>query len=279
MYNLDPQPLLPKGQRSRPGPRFVKNKSQRGFSLIELMVGLTIGLLVVVAAIGSLVFTQVTSSVVDDSARLQQKADAIFRNMGFHVAQAGAFTLATAPSAASSSPELAKVVFSSNYTGFNTSPAGKIYNFHGLEGASNAPDTLRVSYEDDGTSRDCLGNRPTGANVDNEFTLSGTDLTCKGATATVAQSIADGVEDFQVLYGVQTGLPGAEQYQFAVASAIADWTNIQAVQICIQLKGDNKGNPQPSGLVLKDCRGQTLTNDGYLRRVFWRTLSSRNALL
>jgi type IV pilus assembly protein PilW len=243
------------------------------------MVGLTIGLLVVLAAIGSLVFTQVTSSVVDDSARLQQKADAIFRNMGFHVAQAGAFDLVTAPSAASSAPELAKVVFSANYTGFNTSPAGKIYNFHGLEGASNAPDTLRVSYEDDGTSRDCLGYRPTGVNVDNEFTLSGTDLTCKGATAAAAQSVAEGVEDFQVLYGVQTGLPGAEQYKFSVASAVTDWTNIQAVQVCIQLIGDNKGNPQPSSFVLKGCRGQTLTNDGYLRRVFWRTLSSRNALL
>jgi type IV pilus assembly protein PilW len=236
------------------------------------MVGLTIGLLVVLAAIGSLVFTQVTSSVVDDAARLQQKADAVFRNMGFHVAQAGAFNLIAAG-------EPGKVVFSGEYSGFNASH----FNFQGLEGTgtppNSLPDTLRVSYEADGTSRDCLGFSPTGANVDNEFTLSGTDLTCKGATAAAAQSIAEGVEDFQVLYGVQTGLPGAEQYKFSVASAIADWTNIQAVQVCIQLIGDNKGNPRPSSFVLKGCQGQTLANDGYLRRVFWRTLSSRNALL
>jgi type IV pilus assembly protein PilW len=279
MYNPNLQRHMSQNRPSEPAPGFVKNKAQRGFSLIELMVGLTIGLLVVLAAIGSLVFTQVTSSVVDDSARLQQKADAVFRNMGFHVAQAGAFNLATAPSAASSAPELAKVVFSANYTGFNTSPVGVIYNFHGLEGASNTPDTLRVSYEADSVSRDCLGYQPSGTNVDNEFTISGTDLMCKGATGASAQSIADGVEDMQVLYGVQVGLPGAEQYQFYKASDIVDWTNIQAVQVCLQIVGDSKGNPQPSSFVLKGCRGQTLANDGYLRRIFWRTLSSRNALL
>jgi type IV pilus assembly protein PilW len=279
MYSPNQQRPLPQHRLPGSGPRFVKNRAQLGFSLVELMVGLTIGLLVVLAAIGSLVFTQVTSSVVDDSARLQQKADAIFRNMGFHVAQAGAYELVTAPSAASSAPELAKVVFSANYTGFNTSPAGVIYNFHGLEGASNAPDTLRVSYEANSTSRDCLGYQPTGANVDNEFTISGTDLMCKGATGASAQSISDGVEDMQVLYGVQVGLPGAEQYKFYKASDVVDWTNIQAVQVCLQIVGDNKGNPQPSSFVLKGCRGQTLTNNGYLRRVFWRTLSSRNALL
>jgi type IV pilus assembly protein PilW len=242
--------------------------------LIELMVGLTIGLLVVIAAIGSLVFTQVTSSVVDDSSRLQQKADAIFRNIGFHVAQAGAFNLIAADGLATG-----KVQFSPSYTGFNAS----LHHFQGQEGAtSSAPDTLRVSYENDGNSRDCLGYSPavaTVANVDNEFSLSGTDLRCKGATGANPEPIADGVEDFQVLYGVQTGLPGAEQYKFSAAGAVADWANVQAVRVCLQLRGDTKGNPQP-GLALKGCTGvDPLPNDGYLRRVYWRTLSSRNALL
>jgi hypothetical protein len=169
------------------------------------------------------------------------------------------------------------VVFSGEYSGFNASH----FNFQGLEGASNAPDTLRVSYENDGNSHDCLGYGPTVAtvaNMDNEFTLSGTDLMCKGATAAIAQSIADGVEDFQVLYGVQTVVLGVEQYQFFPAGTGIDWTNIQAVRVCLQLRGDNKGNPQP-GPAIAGCSGDPVTNDGYLRRVFWRTLSSRNALL
>jgi type IV pilus assembly protein PilW len=294
MYNPEPAILL---TSTRPGKSMQSRvRTQRGFSLVELMVGLTIGLLIVLAAIGSLVFTQATSSVVDDGARLQQKADAIFRNIGYHVTQAGAVDLAQAPAAASSAPETAKVVFSANYTGFNTSPAGSIYNLYGENGATiNDPDTLGVSYEKtfdpanptDNTktvSRDCLGNKPTGANgnVDNKFYLDTTtkDLMCLGAaTNTAAQSIADGVEDFQVRYGVRTGLPGAEIYQYFDAAPALDWTNIQSVQVCLQVIGDNKGNPKPTALTLKGCNGQTLPTDSYLRRVFKRTFSARNALL
>lgn len=265
--------------------------AQRGFSMVELMVGLTIGLLIVLAAIGSLVFTQATSAVVDDGARLQQKADAIFRNIGYHVAQAGAVDLVPA----SFATEPAKAVFSGNYLGFNTSPVDSIYNLHGTEGASNAPDTLGVSYEKafdpsnpsnntKTVSRDCLGNQPTGAqaNVDNKFYVNTAtnDLMCLGTAAdTPAQSIADGVEDFQVMYGVQTGLPGAENYRYFDASAVVDWTNIQSVQVCIQVIGDSNGNLKISTLTLKGCRGQTLTNDNHLRRIFKRTFSARNSLL
>lgn len=269
MYNRKHSLFLP--LRPPPGqcsPGSVR-RVQRGFSLVELMVGLTIGLLVVLAAIGSLVFTQLSSSVLNDSSRLQQKADAALRNIGYHICQAGAFEIVAAPALASSAPELAKVVFSSAYTGFNATS----FSVHGVEGASNAADTLRVSYEANASSHDCLGNTPSGPNVDNAFYVTGTDLVCKGATSSSAQSLADGVEDFQVVYGVQTGVT----YRFYNASAVPTWASIQAVQICLQMVGDNKGNPQP-GLVLKGCHDQTLTNDGLLRRVYKRTFSVRNAL-
>jgi type IV pilus assembly protein PilW len=248
---------------------------------MELMVGLTIGLLVVLAAVGSLVYTKISSTVVGDSARLQQKADAVFRIIDFHIAQAGAIELT------SNTNDAAKVVFSTAFTGFNPAATGatgnQIFAIHGLDGASNAPDTLRVSYQDNGTVHDCLGNRPNTANinirVDSQLSVLNGNLMCQGANSTTtAQSIADGVEDFQVSYGVQTlNAAGAPQYQFYPADLILDWTNIQAVAICLQLTGDNKGNPQP-GLVIKGCRNQTITNDGLLRRVYQRTFSLRNAL-
>ena len=260
---------------------------QRGFSIVELMVGLTIGLFIVLAAVSSLVFTQATSSVVDDGARLQQKADAIFRNIGYHISQAGAIDLIPAD-------DPGRVRFSISYPGFGVTASGVVANFAGTDGASNTPDTLSVSYEKtfdpdfpaDRTrtiSRDCLGNQPTGmqANVNNVFSLdtSTNDLMCLGAAAdTPAQSIANGVEDFQVLYGVQTGVPGAENYRYFTASTVPDWAQIQAVRVCIQIIGDSNGNPKLSSLKLTGCRGQTLTNDNHLRRIFTRTFSVRNSL-
>lgn len=253
--------------------------------MVELMVGITIGLLVVVAAIGSMVATQVASTVTGDSSRLQQKADAVFRNLAFHLTQAGAIVLTTPPAA--TNPALLE--FSSRYTGFNPAttgaPIGQFFSIHGVDGGANASDTLRVSYQDNGTVRDCLGNRPAvvNAGVDNTFSVNGTDLMCLGASAAAAQSIADGIEDFQVMYGVLTGATGAERYRFFRADQMLalpltpNWTSIQAVSICLQLTGDTLGNPQ-SGVLITGCRGQNIASDGAIRRVFQRTFTIRGAL-
>ncbi len=259
-----------------------------GISLTEVMVGLTIGMLIVLAAIGSLIFTHRSATGMGDSARLQQRADAVFRNLSVHLVQAAAINMIQAPNG---------VVFDAAYTGLNpaiTGIAGQVISVHGVEGSSNAPDTLSVSYQDNMLNtdsaadrtrfgvRDCLGERPNPefVNVDNRFRVVGTNLMCRGATNAAEQSIADGVEDFQVTYGVLTVVGGANpnRYQFFNASQVTDWTNVQAVSICLQLIGEIGGNPQP-GLVTKGCRDQTLANDGFLRRVFRRTFSLRNTLL
>lgn len=247
------------------------------------MVGLTVGLLVVVAALGSLVYTQVSSGVVSDSARLHQEADNTFRILGFQIQQAGALNIGE------TTADPAKVMFSSAFTGFNPTTTGatpgQIFSLHGLEGASNAADTLRVSYQDiNGTTHDCLGNTLAAGHasfnirVDNEFSLANGELRCRGTANVNAQPIASGVEDFQVTYGVQTVAGGAMQYRFYTADQIIDWTNIQTVTICLQLTGEKRGNPQP-GLVFTGCQGQTIANDGLLRKIFQRTYSLRNALL
>lgn len=248
---------------------------QRGLSLMELMVGITIGMLVVVAAMGTMSFTQLTSTVVTDATQLQQTADSVFRNLGFQSTQAGAVTLAQ-------SPDPGKVVFSNAFTGFDPGTTGltQIVAIHGVDGGTSGSDTLRLSYEDDGGIRDCQGNQSvTTTRVDNEFDLSSGSLRCKGASASaVAQPIADGIEDFQVWYGVQTGTGNALRLRYFTANSITDWTNIQSLRACIVIKGERQGNPQP-GLSQVGCRGQNITADGFIRRVFWRTLALRNKTL
>lgn len=261
---------------------------QLGASLMELMVGITIGLLVVLAAIGSLVYTRVSSTTMVDATRLQQKADAAFRLINFQTLQAGSLEL-------SPTVEPATVVFSTAYTGFDpliTSLATNIVSVHGVDGdGTTTQDILRISYQDDGTVRDCLGqataNTTQGIRVDNQFTYvpitgGGGDITCRGAAAgATAQPILDGVEDFQVTYGVRTvTAAGAENFQYLTATNVTDWTNIQTVNVCLQLRGDAQGNPQPGMAAIVGCTPPTtIANDGRLRRVFNRTFSLRNALL
>ena len=295
MYNHKPAML---SYPFTPTRTLQTHRLQKGISLVELLVGLTIGLLIVVAAMGSLVATQMGSGAVADSARLQQRADSIFRQLGYYIQQAGAINLNT------SLADPTKVSFSTGYTGFDpavTGLAGQVVSVHGLEDASLGPDTLRISYQDSGvlTELDCLGKRPAAAQVgvrmDHAFSVSAGQLMCKGAdTSEAAQAIADGVVDFQVTYGVQSPVAGALQYQFFTADQITDWTNIQAVNICIELIGELAGQPQ-TGASITRCKpnllastpaattsaidSSTTANKGKTHKVYVRTFSIRNALL
>jgi hypothetical protein len=85
-----------------------------------------------------------------------------------------------------------------------------------------------------------------------------------------------------VTYGVRTvTVAGAENFQYLTAAAITDWTNIQVVNVCIMIRGDTRSNPRPGFTAIAPCPNSTVvdTNDGYLRRVYTRTFSLRNALL
>lgn len=282
MYNPDSSVLRHRDNLAgQPNGGVGRGRAQRGFSIMELMVGLTVGLLVVIAGIGSLASTQTSSAVLGDSARLQQTADAVFRNVGYHIAQASALEIEV-PGA-----DLALVSFSNVYNGYD---ATRPYSIHGNEGASSAADTLRVSYQDSGASVDCLGGRPAAipatANVNNMFSKSTTsdDLMCLGWSNASSQSVASGVKDFQVWYGVRTGIvPGTETFRFYTAGAIGappaapNWNDVRAVRICIEVVGESTSYQNPS---LINCQGANVTpTDNLLHRVFWRTYTLRNALL
>lgn len=300
MYTLKPAPTERTTSQGFMPARLGSKQRQMGASIMELMVGITIGLLVVLAALGSLVYTHVSSTTMVDATRLQQKADAVFRIISFQTLQAGAMELNTN----SSSIDPGTVTLSTDYTGFDpsiTNQTAIVASVHGVDGSGTTQDILRISYQDNGTTtpstagtaRDCLGQSTAvttrGIRVDNTFTYlpavgGGGDLQCQGAAAgATLQPILDGVEDFQVTYGVRTVTPaGAENFQYFTANNVTDWSNIQTVNICLQLRGDTRGNPRPGWTTanrIPACGTVLDTNDGFLRRVYRRTFSIRNALL
>lgn len=257
---MNPSPSL---RRTSPSAR----RNQAGVSLIELMVGITIGLLVVVAAVGSLMYTRVSSTTVGDSSRLQQDAATAFRIIGHHVRQAGARRI---QNVSATNPN---VQFNPAYSGFGTTTTTVVLS--GAEGASGATDTLRVSHDADPTIgvSDCLGQVPSTANVTNTFTLVGGELRCLGsATGSTTQAIIAGVEDFQVWYGVRTGLGVNSTLQYANASSVT-WDRIETVMVCLRLAGDLSNNP---GVDVTGCNGETISADGRIRRVFRRVYFMRN---
>lgn len=246
--------------------------SQAGVSLLELLIGITIGLLVVVAAVGSLVYTRTSSTSVDDSSRLQQDASNVFRTLGHHIRQSGARRIVN-PLGGN-----ANVEFNSAYAGFGTNVnTSSPLVVQGVDGADNTPDTLQVSYDTDAVmqSMDCLG-APTLVpnNITSTFSVVGNELRCLGSGSATPFALVQGVEDFQVLYGFRVG----DNLQYRTATAIAaavpvPWDQVETVQLCLRLAGELRNAP---GVDMTGCNGENVANDGRIRRVFFRVFNIRN---
>lgn len=247
--------------------------SQSGVGLLELMIGITIGLLVAVAAVGSFVYTRTSSTSLGDSSRLQQDASNAFRTLGHQIRQSGARRIIN-PMAGNGNVE-----FNSLYTALatnatNASPVVVL----GTDGAAGASDTLQLSYDTDPVlqSMDCLGAPTTTANnITSTFSVVNNELRCLGSGSATPFPLLQGVEDFQVLYGFRN-VNDTVQYRTATAigaATPAPWDQVETVQLCLQLVGELTN--QLGGTVV-GCNGANVANDGRIRRVFTRVFKIRN---
>lgn len=244
---------------------------QKGVGLIELMIGIAIGMLIVVAAIGSMLYTRASSTTVGDSARLHQDAATAFRFIGEAVRQTGARRLVGTGG---------NVEFNTQFTGYGGTTAS--FSVSGLNGATTptiASDTLRIAYDNDTSIQvtDCLGIIPasTSNNVTNTFEVSAGNLRCQGNanSLSTAQPLIQNVEDFQVWYGIRGA---GETFQYVTAAAVPDWSiaQVETLMICLRLSGETRSNPTAA---IVGCNGEAVAADGRIRRVFTRVFNLRNA--
>ena len=253
---------------SRDSPR----ARQRGGTLIEFLTALATGMMVVLSSLAILALSQVSATLQGDASRLQQRLDVALHTIGWQLRQAGAVELRSLSGTGT-------VSFSQAFDGY----AGSGRPLSGDDGARGRPDTLRVSHEDSADARDCLGNRPNdasaGVRVDSRFAVVAGELRCLGANAnTGAQVIIDGVEDFQVRYGLRGGGVTGLRRQYVDAASVADrWSEVGAVSICLQVRGDGRHDAATTTDGALACNGSELPVDGKLRRVVRATFHLRNA--
>jgi type IV pilus assembly protein PilW len=235
---------------------------EQGVGLVDLLVGLAIGLLVSLAALGSLTQSRLLASAVDESTRMQLDAATALRILGHQLTQAGAPVLVdTAGGTVRIQRENAD------------NPGGWI---SGTDGSGHSADTLSVAYLVDATAdaRDCLGQSPAGAVVRSSFRPVGQELQCLGSAARPTyQGIAVGVEDFQVWYGVRED----STLQYRTANAVTHWSMVTTVQVCLVMVGEKRTHPGTAAPA-PGCRAGTLKpQDGRLRRVFRQVFALRHS--
>ena len=270
-------------------PQLGMPRHQAGFSLVELMIAITLGL-VVLLAVGSIyVGSQQTYRVQEDNARIQEAGRYALEVLGRSIRQAGAN---------------AEMNFNKTAVALQCNVPGVCDAIGGADGVIVAgvasPDTLIVQFYagseelNSGSglwiARDCTGGQAAlGTVVTNTFSINGTNLRCTGSVGGVPQPLVDNVVDFQVVYGIDNDLSGNPGYQSAdlymAAPTAAQWPSVVTARVCVQIRSANNGLTTSPQTYL-NCAGALGTATGTaafstagdlrLRRSFVATYGLRN---
>lgn len=225
-------------------PTRVSGVRQRGLTLVEMMVAVTIALFLLG---GVLLIVQHTRSTFTNTNRLSQLQDGQRLAMTIVtdvVQSAGYFPDPTTYTAAGAFPTLSPYA------------AGQVVT--GTHAMTGPQDTLGVRYmtaSGDGILN-CLGGaNTTGAAVtySNVFRIASGSLVCDlndGAVVTT-HALVDGVEDLQVWYGVKRDFTAdnfnVDTYLRQADMTAADWRNVTCVRVVLVFTNPLKGQPgQPN---------------------------------
>lgn len=234
-------------------------RHQGGVSLVELLVGLTLGLLVVAAAIGTLIASRSASGTVGDLTQLQQQGSYALRVIGVQMRQAGSIT----PIKNSTS---ALYSFNDTFIGFG----GTSRVVTGSDGAGTSADTVSVSNEPldgnpDTRPRDCLGEKANGVRIDSTFWVDDDthELKCKSGAKN--QALIGNVVDFQVWYRIRSAGSNTQRMAAKQVDAAGIWSSVKSIEICLDLRGDEAGQPDIG--IYTNCQGVESPRNGRLHNV------------
>ena len=295
----------------RAGPR-----PAAGFTLIEMMVALAIGLAVVGALVAAYLASFSSARHSDALVQITEDATLALDVMRQQVAQAG-FSQPHGVTADGLVLHTFPGVAGCEAAGFVDLQSAILVaaNCKASEADPSAPDTLEVAYESSvlparasngilggsGNQQplDCLGNSfpkthddATGDDYwlnDSKFYVAGGSLYCHGPGNAAGAALVQNVETLQVTYGMAAapvGAPGAGQviyYGAAPAPGSPLWANVVSISLCVQVRSaarvlDRAAAPTLGAWI--DCRNAPRTStDGYLRRTFATTVVLQNKLL
>jgi len=237
--------------------------SQAGVTLIELLVGLAIGLMTIAVALGALLVSRSVSGTVSDATQLQQQGAHAMRVIGLQLRQAGSIRLnlafaqtgASAPTVIDPGEPVAfEAVFDRAANTLATEAATPLQigyqNYTEAVASGNATEQRSLLG-------DCLGNTPSADVVQSNFRLVRAQgaatgaLQCAGADG-AAQTIISNVADFQVNYLVQTlTATGANMRRVSAAGVGGNWPSVVAVEVCLELVGQE--NMDTAGATYRNC--------------------------
>ena len=265
---------------------------QHGVTLIELLVGITIGLLTIAVAMGALMVSRGISGTVSDASDIQQQASYAFRVIGQQLRQTGSLKLKLAAAKMENDPTPAEVadpvafetdfvdpldptkqfILATDTLSGIDSPTATQYKIttgyrNYTEPLYKLEDPTAPTAPNESTHRNCLGERGTTALIQSNFVLNVATNELRCVANGQVQPIVRNVANFQVRYLMQsaagTGSPNMRYVNAATVGApgAAAWAQVFAVEVCLVLYG-NERIDMPAPATATDPQGQYVDCDG-----------------
>lgn len=204
-------------------------KRQGGISLVEIMVALVLSLFLSAGVIEVYLASKQSYKTQEGYSRLQENGRFAMETLTRFIRLAGYKPYDAVANAFPAD----SAIFPADTT---FTVAGQVVA--GTDGGGGASDSISFRYQDDGALGDCYNS--TGADKPRTISFSvdldrNLDCTATVDGTTYSEGIVEGVENLQILYGVDTDAPGdgyANQYRDAGAvTAGNQWAAVVSVRI------------------------------------------------
>ena len=272
-------------------------KKQLGLSLIELMISMFIGLFLLGGITSTYVHSKKSSIHRDQLSLLEDNGRMALEILSKTIQHTGYTSNTGAPL---DSKFLTGTVVSNGCTTGSNVLSTSIFPSNATLDNNDGDSIGIINLGDDSVFTDCSGevlpvacqvksgistgaNETDAARIYNAFylknTTTGKSLMCAGSRNTSEIIIADGIENMQILYGINVdGSEDRSVERYANASDVGGlWNNITSVKIALLLRSEKKVKDMPESQTYSLLDTPiTSPNDRFHRSVFSTTISLRN---
>jgi type IV pilus assembly protein PilW len=237
-------------------------KKSSGFTIVEFMIAGTLGLFLIAGVIQLFLGSSQNYRVQDDLAVIQEDGRLALMYMKEQI-QRGSWT-----------PDYLNIPPAIDFT----------------QSLDSVTDTVAIQYNmdvDGGVSNvDCNGSEVVSGQIINTFSINASgELACSGNGGGGSQPLIANVEDFQVLYGVDTmtgGCPSGKVARYLNATDVmAEGLNnqVMSVRLGILLESDDNILPSDATTSIQVMDTVVDNTDRRLHRLFQQTIFMPNAVM
>ena len=295
--------------------RLSNRSKSRGVTLIELLVGVTIGLLLALVASSTYLFSKQTFNTVTEVSQMEENGRFALNLLARYVQSAGFSMIDPKANLAAGGLDnkisgcdngyTTMSASSPNFTCLASAPTGQLpsagirtifetdaplggsANFQGANCIGNGAAPVVVDgvtktylvtsyfYVSTATAQTAYGTATMG-----QLSCLSDDSTLTAPNTYQIQPIIPGIQQIAANYLVSTSATGGQLAQTAAAvTTAASWPSVAAIELCVLAKSIGPSN-NDTGKTYTDCYGTAITaNPNETYRTFRSTVNLRNVIL